>query len=100
MLTLQPGVVATNASGTGISIRGGRNDEAATYVDGVPVTPGYRGSHRPLGTGEIGIGTSGFEEASVTTGRLLGRVRQCAVGHHQHRDQDRLGERLRRAFAS
>lgn len=27
-----------------LSVRGGRTDEAATYVDGVPVTPGTRGS--------------------------------------------------------
>ena len=43
VLTLQPGVVADSA-GSGINIRGGRADEAATYVDGMPITPGNRGS--------------------------------------------------------
>ena len=70
VLTLQPGVVA-NSEGGGISIRGGRRDEAATYIDGVPVTPGNRGSPGPAlasGGNEITIGVGGFEEASVTTG--------------------------------
>jgi Ca-activated chloride channel family protein len=38
---LQPGAVATPG---GLSIRGGRTDQAAPNVDGVPVTPGYRGT--------------------------------------------------------
>src|SRR5215210_5504800 len=42
VLALQPGVVASPTANT-ISIRGGRTDEAVTYVDGVPVTAGYRG---------------------------------------------------------
>jgi hypothetical protein len=69
VLTLQPGVVADSA-GSGINIRGGRADEAATYVDGMPITPGNRGSvggSFAAGT-EILIGTNSFEEASVTTG--------------------------------
>ena len=41
VLALQPGVVAQNNGG--ITIRGGRPDEAAVYVDGVPVTAGNRG---------------------------------------------------------
>jgi hypothetical protein len=68
VLTLQPGVVA-NSSGGGISIRGGRRDEAATYIDGVPVSPGNRSSPGGMSGGnEIIIGVGGFEEASVTTG--------------------------------
>src|SRR5206468_10838520 len=44
ILALQPGVVASGSGGPlAFSIRGGRADEAVTYVDGVPVTPGYRG---------------------------------------------------------
>jgi len=43
VLALQPGVVAANASGSLLSIRGGRTEQAVTYVDGVPVSPGYRG---------------------------------------------------------
>src|SRR5687768_1526253 len=68
VLTLQPGVVA-DASGNGVSIRGGRRDEAATYVDGVPVDPGNRSSPGGVSGGNtIAIGTNSFEEASVTTG--------------------------------
>src|SRR5206468_5517902 len=39
VLQLQPGVSADNNGR--LSIRGGRNREAATYVDGVPVQAGY-----------------------------------------------------------
>ena len=43
VLALQPGVVA-ESNGTRLSIRGGRTDEAVTYIDGVPVSPGNRGT--------------------------------------------------------
>ncbi|HJR16756.1 MAG TPA: carboxypeptidase regulatory-like domain-containing protein, partial [Gemmatimonadales bacterium] len=68
VLALQPGVVASPSNNT-LSIRGGRTDEAVTYIDGVPVSPGYRGGNSvgSLGT-EISIGSDGLEEASVTTG--------------------------------
>ncbi len=68
VLALQPGVVAS-ASGNTLSIRGGRTDEAVTYVDGVPVTGGLRGTQQ-FGTPgtTVSIPTQGFEEASVTTG--------------------------------
>ena len=73
VLALQPGVVAAttfpNASGNTLSIRGGRTDEAVTYIDGVPVTAGYRGDNRQGSAGyEITVGTNALEEASVTTG--------------------------------
>ncbi len=69
VLTLQPGVVAANTSGSLFSIRGGRTQEAVTYIDGVPVTPGYRGDARVGSAGtEISVGTNALEEASVTTG--------------------------------
>jgi outer membrane receptor for ferrienterochelin and colicin len=69
VLTLQPGVVAAGPSGNTLSIRGGRTEEAVTYIDGVPVTPGYRGDARVSSGGtEISIGTNALEEASVTTG--------------------------------
>jgi len=75
VLALQPGIVAGVDPGDGrpqlLSIRGGRIDEAVTYVDGVPVSPGYR-ARRALGLGtegtEISVGTNAIEEASVTTG--------------------------------
>jgi outer membrane receptor protein involved in Fe transport len=73
ILALQPGVVASPGGGA-LSIRGGRTDQAATYIDGVPTTPGYRGtgfrstSSMQGGTGGIQIGINGFEQASVTTG--------------------------------
>jgi outer membrane receptor for ferrienterochelin and colicin len=69
VLILQPGVVAANASGSLISIRGGRTEEAVTYIDGVPVTPGYRGDSRRGSAGtSIAMGKNSLEEASVTTG--------------------------------
>ena len=54
VMALQPGVVA-NAGGTDLSLRGGRPEETAVYVDGVPVSG-------------INVATSAVEEASVTTG--------------------------------
>jgi hypothetical protein len=69
ILGLQPGVVASSGSGN-LSIRGGRPDEAVTYLDGVPVQPGNRGM--TFGgrntTASIVVGTNGFQEATVTTG--------------------------------
>src|SRR5688500_61043 len=67
VLALQPGVIEDTDGG--LSIRGGRENENATYIDGVPVQAGYRGDAF-VGSGgtEITIGTNAFEEASVTTG--------------------------------
>jgi outer membrane receptor for ferrienterochelin and colicin len=65
---LQPGVVAS-ASGNTLSIRGGRTDEASTYVDGVPTGAGNRGGGFVTGGGNaVSVGTNSFEDASVTTG--------------------------------
>jgi len=67
VLQLQPGVTADNNGN--LSIRGGRNNEAATYIDGVPVQAGYRGDRFVGSAGTaITISTNAFEEASVTTG--------------------------------
>jgi outer membrane receptor for ferrienterochelin and colicin len=67
VLQLQPGVTADNNGA--LSIRGGRNNEAATYVDGVPTQAGYRGDRFAGSAGTtLTIGTNSFEEASVTTG--------------------------------
>ncbi len=67
VLSLQPGVV-TQGDGK-ITVRGGRTDEASTYIDGVPVSPGNRGGMF-VGTsgGTADVSTHGFEDASVTTG--------------------------------
>ncbi|HUR95768.1 MAG TPA: carboxypeptidase regulatory-like domain-containing protein [Gemmatimonadales bacterium] len=67
VLRLQPGVTADNNGN--LSIRGGRNNEAATYVDGVPTQAGYRGDRYVGSAGtSLSISTNAFEEASVTTG--------------------------------
>jgi outer membrane receptor for ferrienterochelin and colicin len=69
VLILQPGVVAASPSGNTLSIRGGRTEEAVTYIDGVPITPGFRGGNRVGSAGtEISLAPSALEEASVTTG--------------------------------
>ncbi|HWA55838.1 MAG TPA: TonB-dependent receptor [Gemmatimonadales bacterium] len=72
VLALQPGVIQ---GPNGLTIRGGRPDEAVTYIDGVPVTPGGRGNAfaGPPGAGiqfpaQVDVSTSSLEEASVTTG--------------------------------
>ncbi len=68
VLALQPGVVAS-ASGNTISIRGGRMDEAAVYIDGVPTTSGNRGTGFTSPAGNtLGLAEGSVEEASVTTG--------------------------------
>jgi carboxypeptidase family protein/TonB-dependent receptor-like protein len=80
VLALQPGVVATREGGnrpasSGLSIRGGRPDENATYIDGVPVQSGFRGQYSVgaatstrTQSSQVTPGTNSFEEASVTTG--------------------------------
>jgi hypothetical protein len=73
VLALQPGVVAGVDTGFGglqrLSIRGGRPDEVVTYVDGVPVSPGYRVTAGQATRGsQISVGTNALEEASITTG--------------------------------
>jgi outer membrane receptor for ferrienterochelin and colicin len=69
VLILQPGVVAATPGGSLISIRGGRTEEAVTYIDGVPISPGFRGGNRVGSAGtEISLAPSALEEASVTTG--------------------------------
>jgi hypothetical protein len=76
ILTLQPGVIQTGTGGalTGLQIRGGRGDESATYIDGVPTSPGFRGTTSISRGGggstftQLNVAPNGFEEASVTTG--------------------------------
>ncbi|MEO5799461.1 MAG: TonB-dependent receptor, partial [Gemmatimonadales bacterium] len=67
VLALQPGVAASPGGGT-LSVRGGRGDENSTYVDGVPVSQGNRGTGSGRAIGGISIGTNSFEDASITTG--------------------------------
>ncbi len=70
VLALQPGVVASAGGGT-LFIRGGRADEAALYIDGVPAVAGSRNSgNRSINNppSVSTISTSSFEEASITTG--------------------------------
>ncbi|HKV76387.1 MAG TPA: TonB-dependent receptor [Gemmatimonadales bacterium] len=78
VLTLQPGVLQSGTGGnlTGLQIRGGRGDESATYVDGVPTSPGFRGT-TSLSRGGGGsafttltVAPNSFEDASVTTGAV------------------------------
>lgn len=71
VLQFQPGVVTTQRGQ--LTIRGGRPDESILYVDGVPVSPGYRldtPGFLGLPPTTIEIGTNAFEEASVTTGAI------------------------------
>ncbi len=80
-LAMQPGVVqvgncATNAPCTPlISVRGGRVDQNAVYIDGVPVQNGIHtgqgtanGASAMTGAPQLTVGTNGVEEASVTSG--------------------------------
>src|SRR6476620_10829679 len=67
VLQLQPGVVAS-PSGNTLSIRGGRTQEQVTYVDGVPITPGYRGDARVSSAGtEVTVGPDFFFNDTATT---------------------------------
>lgn len=67
VFALQPGVMA-NTSGSQLSVRGGRPDENNTYIDGVPVQPGNRGTGGGRSLPTLQIGTNAFEDASITTG--------------------------------
>ena len=96
ILALQPGVVASPGGGA-LSIRGGRTDQAATYVDGVPVdVRAIAGTGMSASAGSLADPLTGIAvgDQRVRAGlgdhrRLLGRVRQCPVRYHQHRDPDR-----------
>jgi hypothetical protein len=83
VLALQPGVVASRTANS-LSIRGGRFDQNATYVDGVPVQPGYRGTteelvSRGLGT-QVDISADAFEQAQVTTGATSSEFGNAQAG--------------------
>jgi hypothetical protein len=79
VLQLQPGVL--QGTGGGLSIRGGRETQNATYVDGVPVQAGYRGDRWVGAPGtSITIGTNALEEASVTTGSSSAEFGNATAG--------------------
>lgn len=82
-LALQPGVVQVSTCGSNlpcnptISVRGGRVDQNATYIDGVPVqngihtgtaTSGGASISNAPGAPVLSVATNGFEDASITTG--------------------------------
>ncbi|MCH9015781.1 MAG: carboxypeptidase regulatory-like domain-containing protein, partial [Gemmatimonadetes bacterium] len=62
IVTLVPGVVV--GRGGAISIRGGRANEAAIFIDGAPVRSSFNS-----GT-NLNIATNALEEVAVTTGAL------------------------------
>src|SRR5688500_6383490 len=72
VLTLQPSYVASPIASS-LSIRGGRFDQNATYVDVVPVHPGYVGTTdtgpaRIAGGTDLEVNADALEQAQVTTG--------------------------------
>ncbi len=67
VFALQPGVMASPGN-TILSVRGGRADENNTYVDGVPVQPGNRGTGAGRSVPTLTVATNAFEDASITTG--------------------------------
>jgi hypothetical protein len=79
VLALQPGVVA---GGRGLTVRGGRPGETATYIDGVPVRNYSGGFNRADGGVRSGVevGTNALEEASVTTGAIGAEFGEAQAG--------------------
>jgi hypothetical protein len=79
IITLQPGVITTNcgnpATPSCFSIRGGREDEHAVYVDGVPVR------NLRTGTAEtLELGTNALAQVDVTTGGINARYGNAQSG--------------------
>ena len=77
ILNLQPGVVESGKA-KGVSIRGGRPGEAATYIDGVLVRNGQGGTQATFRA--LDVGTNAVEEASVTTGALAAEFGDAESG--------------------
>ncbi len=94
VLQLQPGVIEDTDGG--LSIRGGRENENATYIDG-DTHPGRLPRRRVRRLAGLRDRARNQRlRGGVGHHRLqLGRVRQRQVGHHLHRDQDRR-QRIRR----
>jgi hypothetical protein len=86
VLALQPGVVASRSSNQ-LSIRGGRVDQNATYIDGVPVQAGYRGTSQSnvfqsslRGGSQVDVSADAFEQAQVTTGATSAEFGNAQAG--------------------
>jgi outer membrane receptor for ferrienterochelin and colicin len=86
VLALQPGVVASRSTNQ-LSIRGGRIDQNATYIDGVPVQAGYRGTSQSTvfqsfqrGGSQVDVSSDAFEQASVTTGATSAEFGNAQAG--------------------
>ena len=69
-LLLRPGITG---SGDGISFRGGRPGDYATYLNGVDVTPGLRRVR-------LGFGTIGLGSATAVSGPLSGTLGNSGSG--------------------
>ncbi len=77
VLRLQPGVVE---SSRGLTIRGGRPNESATYIDGVLVR-NYGQQFLGIGSNTTAtVGANALEEASVTTGATGAAYGEAASG--------------------
>jgi hypothetical protein len=77
VLALQPGVVQT---ARGLTIRGSRPNETATYIDGVLVR-NYGQQFMGIGSSTtVSVGTNAVEEASVTTGAAGAEYGEAAGG--------------------
>src|SRR5688500_8933184 len=72
IIALQPGVISTN---TGITIRGSRPNEQATYVDGVLVRRFQTGESSPLE-----LPTNSLAQVDVTTGGFSARYSDAQSG--------------------
>jgi hypothetical protein len=87
VLALQPGVVASRTTNQ-LSVRGGRIDQNATYIDGVPVQAGFRGTGQSVTfqsafrgpTTQVEVGTDAFEQAQVTTGATSAEFGNAQAG--------------------
>jgi len=87
VLALQPGVVASRSTNS-LSIRGGRIDQNATYIDGVPVQAGFRGTSQSNTfqsqlrgpTTQVEVSADAFEQAQVTTGATSSEFGNAQAG--------------------
>jgi len=76
IVALQPGVITTNQ---GVTIRGSRPNEEATYVDGVLVRRFQSGSSSPLE-----LPTNALAQVDVTTGGISARYSDAQAGVVQY----------------